>query len=759
MKRNIFIFIVTFMMAFSGLYAFEAITDTAISAEAASLSAPSVTAKSVSYNSAKISWKKIKSAKKYIIYRSVKKSSGFKAVKTISKNTTVSYTDKKLTCGKTYYYKVKAVNGKKSKTSKVKRVKITPAKSAGLSLSSSVCGKITVKYKKVAGASSYQIYYSSSKKGTYKKIATTKKTSYTHSIGEGKTGYYKVRAYRVVSKKNVYGAFTSVKSRKAKAHSYGSYRISTAPTCVKNGKKYKTCKTCGKKVYAVMEATYEHTYGAYKQTKAATCTQDGVMTSTCSQCNKKRTKAIKATGHSLITKTVSPTCITDGTLTYSCKNCSYSKSSSIAATGHSYEKSVVAPTCTDQGYDLYKCLKCSDSYKENFTDSIGGNHKFEEKIYVPCKTDGYTVDECVYCHIQQNKRDIVPTPYTEHIRQGEYTVKDDGFRYYNCPRCGEAFREKTCYIDLSMLSDGNFASYADTAVYDSVKGRLTLTGKKDVDSFEVTGKAENLTIVVNAEVDTELKLAGAEIINSVTATDETGVPSAQDCIKFYSTSTTMKQAKDDLGNLLVDGSGAPVMEIDDAVVSLSAKDGTTNTLKVTEKGGNAVESHTKIEFKGHGTLNMDTVSTAVDSRAKITVKNLTLNIKSQNRGIDTKEEISVPNAVGGLTIKEEYYNIEFGANANITIQSADDGIRGKNIDFTAIDKAIGDTDCVLTITAGGDGIQAEGGGKNRKVVLINSGVIKITAGKYAFNCLQSLVEINGGTVTASGMAGTYKDSI
>ena len=96
-----------------------------IDAYAASLKAPSVTAESTSATSVKLKWKKNKAAKKFTIYRSTKKNKGFKAVKTVKKST-LTYTDKKLTCGKTYYYKVKAINGKKSKTSKVKKVKVVP---------------------------------------------------------------------------------------------------------------------------------------------------------------------------------------------------------------------------------------------------------------------------------------------------------------------------------------------------------------------------------------------------------------------------------------------------------------------------------------------------------------------------------------------------------------------------------------------------------------------------------------------------------
>ena len=74
---------------------------------------------------AKLKWKKISNAQGYVVYRATSKNGKYKAVSTIKKGSTVSYTNKKLTSKKTYYYKVRAyrvVNGKKvySGYSKVK---------------------------------------------------------------------------------------------------------------------------------------------------------------------------------------------------------------------------------------------------------------------------------------------------------------------------------------------------------------------------------------------------------------------------------------------------------------------------------------------------------------------------------------------------------------------------------------------------------------------------------------------------------------
>ncbi len=93
-----------------------------------SLARPSVKLKA-GKRKATVKWSKIAGAKGYVIYRSTKKSSGFRKIKTIKKGSTKTYTDKKLKKGKKYYYKIRAyrtVDGKKvySSYSTVKKVKV-----------------------------------------------------------------------------------------------------------------------------------------------------------------------------------------------------------------------------------------------------------------------------------------------------------------------------------------------------------------------------------------------------------------------------------------------------------------------------------------------------------------------------------------------------------------------------------------------------------------------------------------------------------
>lgn len=78
-------------------------------------------------------------------------------------------------------------------------------------------GKNSVKltWDTVAGATKYVIYQATSKNGTYKKLAETTSTSYTSKkLTTNKKYYYKVRAYRLIDKKKVYGDYSSVVSAK-----------------------------------------------------------------------------------------------------------------------------------------------------------------------------------------------------------------------------------------------------------------------------------------------------------------------------------------------------------------------------------------------------------------------------------------------------------------------------------------------------------------------------------------------------------------
>ena len=139
-----------------------------------------------------ITWKKVKGAKKYQLFR------GKKKITTTKKK---AYTDKKAKAGKTYKYTVKAVKGKKV-SKKSKAVKVVRLTKPVIKSAQNAATGVKVTWKKVKGAKNYFVY-----RGT-KKVASVKGTSATDTgVVSGKAYTYTVKA--------VNGKSTSVKSAKA----------------------------------------------------------------------------------------------------------------------------------------------------------------------------------------------------------------------------------------------------------------------------------------------------------------------------------------------------------------------------------------------------------------------------------------------------------------------------------------------------------------------------------------------------------------
>ncbi len=140
--------------------------------------------------------------------------------KTLKKGTdyTVTYPKKRKSIGK--YTVTVTFKGKYSGTKKL-TYEIVPAK-VTLSKVSAGSKQLTATWKTVSGVTGYEVVYSTSKKFTSKttkkvtiKKAKTKKTT-IKKLKKGKKYYVKVRAYKTVSGKKIYGAYSSVKSVKVK---------------------------------------------------------------------------------------------------------------------------------------------------------------------------------------------------------------------------------------------------------------------------------------------------------------------------------------------------------------------------------------------------------------------------------------------------------------------------------------------------------------------------------------------------------------
>ncbi len=159
-----------------------------------------------SESSVKLSWEKVSGATGYRVYLYNEKTKKYKTLGTTEK---LSCTVKKLKSGTTYKFSVKAYT-KTSKgtvwaeethriTTATKPVVPTVTAKAGE-------GKAVLNWKTVTGATGYVVYMSEKKDGSYKKLGTTGKLSCTvKNLKKGKNYYFKVKAYKTVDGKNVYG--------------------------------------------------------------------------------------------------------------------------------------------------------------------------------------------------------------------------------------------------------------------------------------------------------------------------------------------------------------------------------------------------------------------------------------------------------------------------------------------------------------------------------------------------------------------------
>lgn len=178
----------------------------------------------------KLKWKKVRHAKYYEIYW--KKSKKGKFERYWDTTYTPGYgfgigSDFQL--GKTYYFKARAVSGKKKgKFSPVKSAKAVLRKPdiRDLSLKSenSVSMGIDLNYSSYPNLKGAELYRATSKNGKYTKVKTFKKKGYNH-YGDYNSYYhytntklspgeyfYKVRNYAKIKGKKVYSKFSSVES-------------------------------------------------------------------------------------------------------------------------------------------------------------------------------------------------------------------------------------------------------------------------------------------------------------------------------------------------------------------------------------------------------------------------------------------------------------------------------------------------------------------------------------------------------------------
>ena len=159
-------------------------------------------------HSVKLSWQQDPSAAGYYIYRSVKENGTYRKIKTITKNTVLTYTDTKLVPGKKFYYKIstytKDAGGTASAGEQSAAVQAQPQADGPdlVAVRTNVGNRsLSLEWKKAANAAGYRIYPSLSPDKGFAKIKDLNSGTFVgyedRTVLPGGTYYYRIKAIYV----------------------------------------------------------------------------------------------------------------------------------------------------------------------------------------------------------------------------------------------------------------------------------------------------------------------------------------------------------------------------------------------------------------------------------------------------------------------------------------------------------------------------------------------------------------------------------
>ena len=179
-----------------------------------------------SSNVIEFSWNRNSKATGYKIYRASGSTNGkYVLYKTIRGNSTTTFTDKNVELGRAYYYCVKPFRElyNTSYTAPSADIKFICGMSAPNYTMTSQLSRVSLSWSKNKYATGYDIYYSTSKNGTFKKLGSTTNNYFnTVKLTNKKTYYFRVQPYKLngSAKTKVVGTY-STKSKTVTKDAYG----------------------------------------------------------------------------------------------------------------------------------------------------------------------------------------------------------------------------------------------------------------------------------------------------------------------------------------------------------------------------------------------------------------------------------------------------------------------------------------------------------------------------------------------------------
>ena len=180
-------------------------------AKATFIAAPKISKTENVNGGVKISWGKSNGAEQYRVYYK-----GRKGWTRLADTTSTSYTDSKVTSGKTYTYTVRCLNKSKNKFTSgydSKGAKATFIATPKISKTENVNGGVKISWNKSNGAEQYRVYYKGSK-GWTRMVDTTSTSYIDKDVSSGKNYTYTVRCLNKSKNKFTSGYNSTGKSIK-----------------------------------------------------------------------------------------------------------------------------------------------------------------------------------------------------------------------------------------------------------------------------------------------------------------------------------------------------------------------------------------------------------------------------------------------------------------------------------------------------------------------------------------------------------------
>ena len=263
---------------------------------------------------------------------------------------------------------------------------------------------------------------------------------------------------------------------------------------------------------------HQHTFGSWRITKAPTCTTDGEQKRSCTSkdCGHyTETATIPAKGHKYVDTVVAPTCTTGGYTLHTCSVCKKSyKDNETQPTGHKYITNTVEATCETDGYTEKKCSNC-DYYTKTIIPKKGHTPSSEWTVIkqTTCAEAGEQVRYCTTCGNVAEKQEITKLPHTssDWIIDKEAAPGIAGSMHTECTVCHERLETATipalARIDISeadaTLSTSIYeydGGYMKPGVVVKLNDTLLVAGKDYTVSYINNKKVGTATVIVNGIV-------------------------------------------------------------------------------------------------------------------------------------------------------------------------------------------------------------------------------------------------------------------